>query len=96
LYPASPEPPVSVDGLQLRFTWLQLAAVAVKPVGTDGGVVSAAGIFTIRLTTLEVEMFPAVSYAFAVQLCVPLFELVNDHAYVYGLVVSVPLSVAPS
>jgi hypothetical protein len=41
LYPFKPEPAVSVDALHDRLIWLQLAAVAVNPVGTDGGLVSA-------------------------------------------------------
>ena len=41
LYPLKPLPPVSVDTLHERSIWLELAAFAVSPVGTLGGVVSA-------------------------------------------------------
>jgi hypothetical protein len=54
---------VSVDAVHARFTWLQLAAVADRLVGTDGGVVSGhAGV-----PALDAELwalwFPALSYA---------------------------------
>jgi hypothetical protein len=58
---------------------------------TVGGVVSAVLILTVKLTTLEVELLPAASYALAVQLCVPLSALVNVQEYVYDEVASVPL-----
>jgi hypothetical protein len=56
----SPEPPVSVLALQARFTWLQLATVAVRPVGTDGGTMSG----VVALATLEYgeEFFPLPRY----------------------------------
>jgi len=36
----SPEPPVSVEAIHARLIWLQLAAEAVNPAGTDGAVAS--------------------------------------------------------
>ena len=33
-------PTLSVEAVQLRLTWLEPAAVAVSPVGADGGEVS--------------------------------------------------------
>src|SRR5947199_879041 len=41
LWPGSSRPPVSVAALQLTVIWLQLAGLAVGPMGTEGGVVSA-------------------------------------------------------
>jgi hypothetical protein len=39
---------VSVDAVHERLIWLQLAAVAVNPVGTDGAVVSGhAGVIAL-------------------------------------------------
>jgi hypothetical protein len=44
----SPEPPVSVEAVQERLIWLQLTAVAERPVGTDGGVASGqAGVVAL-------------------------------------------------
>jgi hypothetical protein len=59
--------------------WLQLAAEAVSPVGIDGAVVSAK-ILTVTLTTVDVALFPDVSYALHVQACTPLLVLVKLHA----------------
>jgi len=44
LYPAIPDPPVSVEADQDKLTWLELIADAVTPVGTDGGVISGVEI----------------------------------------------------
>ena len=41
LYPFRPVPPVSNDLAHERSIWLELAALAVSPVGALGGVVSA-------------------------------------------------------
>ena len=39
---------MSVEAVQLRLIWLQLATVAVKPVGTDGASVSGhAGVVAL-------------------------------------------------
>jgi hypothetical protein len=63
LYPFSPEPPVSVEALQERLIWLQLDAVAVKPVGTEGAVVSGqAGVAALAALHLVLS-FPALSIA---------------------------------
>jgi hypothetical protein len=63
LYPFSPEPPVSVEALHERLTSLQLVAVAVKPVGTDGAVASGhAGVVALD-GELCVLWFPALSTA---------------------------------
>jgi hypothetical protein len=40
LYPASPEPPVSVEGAHVRLMALELAAVAEKKPGIAGAVAS--------------------------------------------------------
>ena len=43
-------PTLSVDAVQLRLIWVALAAVAVSPVGVDGGVVSgAAGVLAVAI-----------------------------------------------
>jgi hypothetical protein len=41
-----------VEGFQDRSIWLQLAGMAVSPVGTDGAVVSGAGS-VVALATFE-------------------------------------------
>ena len=60
------------------------AVVYVDPepglvIDTAGGVVSAVAMQTVRLTAAEVAAFPAASYAFAVQLCVPFAAPVIAH-----------------
>jgi len=51
LYPARPEPPVSVDALQLRLIWLEEITLAVSPVGTLGAVVSPAVAVVVNDTS---------------------------------------------
>jgi hypothetical protein len=53
---------LSLDGLHLRETDVAVTDEAVKPVGEDGGEVSAhTAVFTVTLATAE--RFPAASYA---------------------------------
>ena len=59
LDPVAGDPALSVEAVQPRLTWLEPAAVAVKPVGADGGEVSAA---TGRLT-LVLAFSPLLSVA---------------------------------
>ena len=40
---------MSLAAFQATFTWLQLAAAAVTPVGADGGVVSAGNVVVVLL-----------------------------------------------
>ena len=47
-YPASPDPPVSVDAVQVRFIWDVATANAARLVGLVGGVVSGMLTVTVR------------------------------------------------
>jgi hypothetical protein len=62
---------LSVEGFQDKLICEEDAAVAFRPVGTDGGVVSAA-LFTVTVTPALVALFPAASFAIAVRTCDPL------------------------
>jgi hypothetical protein len=54
---------LSVAALQLRLIWLAEAAVAVKPLGTLGAVVSGAAGVVAEACALWAEVLPATSYA---------------------------------
>ena len=54
---------MSVEGFQLRFTWVEEAAVAVSPVGIEGTVMSAAALVVAQDWALWLDTLPAVSYA---------------------------------
>ena len=56
---------MSVEAVQERLICDEDAAVAVKPVGTLGAVVSAIVLFTVTVTTDEVVLLPAASLAMA-------------------------------
>jgi hypothetical protein len=71
LYPCSPGPPTSVEAPHARLIWLQLAAWATSPVGTEGrilpvvavGVLGACGVNVCVGTVVGVfvGMFVAVA-----------------------------------
>ena len=52
---------MSVAALQARLIWLDEAAVAVKPLGTLGAVVSAAAGVVAEADALWPEVLPATS-----------------------------------
>ena len=54
---------MSLDAAQPTLTWLQPDAVAERPMGTDGGVVSGqAGVFVVA-ALLRSDSLPALSTA---------------------------------
>ena len=63
LYPFRPDPPVSVEAVQDRLIWLQLATEAVKPVGTEGAVVSEQAGVVAEAAVLWPDWLPALSTA---------------------------------
>jgi hypothetical protein len=54
---------LSVDGAQVRFTWVGETAVATTFVGCDGGVTSGAAGVVADAAALCGDVFPAASYA---------------------------------
>ena len=55
---------MSVLAVQVRLIPLDETAVAVRPVGTDGAVVSGTGVWVVALAELDAaDVFPAASYA---------------------------------
>jgi hypothetical protein len=63
LYPCSPGPPTSVEALHAKLIWLQLAAWATSPVGTEGRIlpVVAVGVFVGMLVAVPVGTLVAVA-----------------------------------
>ncbi len=61
LYPVTPT--LSVEAVQLRFTWLLETAVAVSPAGCDGGVVSVLAVVVADTVALGTDRLPAASTA---------------------------------
>ena len=75
-------------------------ATVVPAVGalsdTVGGVVSAATLFTVTLTAVDVVTLPATSRATALSVCTPLLAVVLFQAIEYGAVVSSTPRLTPS
>jgi hypothetical protein len=63
LYPVTPT--LSVDAVHITLICEDDIAVAVSPTGTEGAVVSAT-LFAVTVTTALVVLFPAASFAIAV------------------------------
>ena len=70
---------MSVDAVQERLMPLDETAVAVRPVGTDGGIVSADGACVVALALDDcAEVFPAASKAAMMyEYCVDAFNPVS-------------------
>jgi hypothetical protein len=94
LYPVTPT--LSVDALHVRPICEEETAVAVNPVGTDGGVVSGVPLLTVTVTLALVVLFPAASFAMARSVCEPLLEVAVFHETEYGEAVSRLPKFAPS
>jgi hypothetical protein len=63
LYPRSPDPPVSVDAFHATFTCPHETALAVTPVGVEGGVASPQlGVVALAAGVTD-EKFDALSIA---------------------------------
>jgi hypothetical protein len=73
LYPYNPDPPLSVEALQLRLIWLQLTAEAVSPVGTEGAMVSAAGVLVAVRVGVLVKVAVDVGVLVGVKVLVAFF-----------------------
>jgi hypothetical protein len=54
LYPARPEPPVSTAGFHARSIRLQSTTTGVRPVGTEGGVVSGGSVDVVVVGAIVV------------------------------------------
>ena len=81
---------MSVDALQLKVIWLQLTALAVMPIGTDGAIRSASGsvvdeVEDVELVLDEVEVELVVGGA--VEDVLELVELVVDEVELVEVVV---------
>ena len=71
-------PTLSVEAVHDRLICEEEIAVAVKLVGTDGGVVSAR-LLTVTVTPALVVLFPAASLAIAFSVCEALLAAVVFH-----------------
>jgi hypothetical protein len=86
---------LSVEAVQVKLICEDERAVALKPVGTVGGVVSAL-LFTVTVTPALVVLLPAVSLAIALNVCEAFVAVVVFHETEYGAVMSRLPRLAPS
>jgi hypothetical protein len=85
-----------VEAVQDRLICVDDIAVAVSPVGTLGGVVSADELFTVTVTAVLVVLLPAASLAIARTVCEVFVAVVVFQETEYGAVVSNAPRLAPS
>ena len=70
--------------------------MAVKPVGTEGGVMSPVPLLTVTLTVALVALLPAASFAMARKECAPFVAVVVFQETEYGAAVSSEPKFTPS